>query len=825
MVDTGDVPTLVLDTTATASGGDNDLVHITNDNAGFYSLELTAAQLNYVGRATLAITDANNHCPAFHELQLVPANVYDALFGVDKLDVNTVEVGGTTQTAGDLVAAISGIGTAGGAAINQDAATDNYGGGISGVTSATTKVGTQTNTYTSTSNVNGVFHTMTHSGQVVDIVYQFLIGGGTQPVEAKWVGYLNPINDVVTVRAWNHVGGVWETVGTIAGQTGSTVVVKNFTLYPRHAGTSVAELGKVYLRFLSSAAYNHILNTDQVFVSYTVTSRTVGYADGAVWLDTVSGTAGTVSYVNGTADRPVNTIASALTLCTNLGLRRIRVAPGSSITLVASVAGLEFLGEAWTLALGGQNVNKTIFHHADVSGISSGVNAEFYSCSIGTATIAEAEFIDCAFDGTLTTVPGVNYLVKTCVDGIPGNTNPVFIFTAGTIIGVRNWSGGLNIGGMVAGNQLMLDGMGKLILNAGITGGEIRVRGNFGLTDNVVGGFTGTLIQTENFTDSLVRSAVGLASANIDTQFGNLPTAEENADAVWDEVLTGATHNVASSAGKRLRHIASNIIIDGISPNTGGNTNTSSRIELDAAASSMNGAYDPAIIYIALGTGAGQSRGILEYNGSTKIAYVDRDWKVIPDNTSEYILVATSFELSVNEGVAGGGSFSTIILNALASNVDELYTGQVVFIKAGTGADQSRTISAYDGSTRTATVDHDWQIAPDTTSNYCMMPYDRYGVLTTVSELARVPKSDGSLSLNATANGAVADKILGRSLATGADGGRTVKSALQFNRNKVVIDQTLGTITVYAEDDTTIAWSGTIATSATAELLTEVDPS
>ena len=54
-----------------------------------------------------------------------------------------------------------------------------------------------------------------------------------------------------------------------------------------------------------------------------------------------------------------------------------------------------------------------------------------------------------------------------------------------------------------------------------------------------------------------VRTAVGLASANLDTQLDALPTAAENADAVWDETIsghltagsTGAALNAAGSAG------------------------------------------------------------------------------------------------------------------------------------------------------------------------------------------------------------------------------------------------------------------------------------
>ena len=79
MVDDAGVPTLILDTAPSASGGANDMVHVTNDDAGFYDLELAVANVNYLGRAMLALTDAANHCPVFHEFMILPAVVYDAL--------------------------------------------------------------------------------------------------------------------------------------------------------------------------------------------------------------------------------------------------------------------------------------------------------------------------------------------------------------------------------------------------------------------------------------------------------------------------------------------------------------------------------------------------------------------------------------------------------------------------------------------------------------------------------------------------------------------------------------------------------------------------
>lgn len=66
-----------------------------------------------------------------------------------------------------------------------------------------------------------------------------------------------------------------------------------------------------------------------------------------------------------------------------------------------------------------------------------------------------------------------------------------------------------------------------------------------------------------------------------------------------------------------------------------------------------------------------------------------------------------------------------------------------------------------------------------------------------------------------------ADKLLGRSLATGADGGRTVQDAMRILRNRRAI--VAGTLTAYAEDDTTPAWTAVVATTAS-NPVNSIDP-
>ena len=166
--------------------------------------------------------------------------------------------------------------------------------------------------------------------------------------------------------------------------------------------------------------------------------------------------------------------------------------------------------------------------------------------------------------------------------------------------------------------------------------------------------------------------------------------------------------------------IANTTIVCGTSPGAG---NTATRIELDTEASNTDGAYDPAMVFITAGTGAGQARHIVEYDGANRYAYVGRDWKVTPDATSQYCIIADPGNLHVNEGVAQGGGAATITLNALASAQNNAYLGQMVYIVAGTGQDQARMVVGYVGATRVATVDSNWITQPDATSNYLIMPF------------------------------------------------------------------------------------------------------
>lgn len=79
----------------------------------------------------------------------------------------------------------------------------------------------------------------------------------------------------------------------------------------------------------------------------------------------------------------------------------------------------------------------------------------------------------------------------------------------------------------------------------------------------------------------------------------------------------------------------------------------------------------------------------------------------------------------------------------------------------------------------------------------------------------------GASELAADAAEKIADALLNRNVAGASNAGRLVKEALYSLRNKVEISG--GTLTIYAVDDTTPAWTAAVTTAA-GDPLTEIDP-
>lgn len=105
------------------------------------------------------------------------------------------------------------------------------------------------------------------------------------------------------------------------------------------------------------------------------------------------------------------------------------------------------------------------------------------------------------------------------------------------------------------------------------------------------------------------------------------PSAAVIAAAVWDEPRN--THLALGSFG-----IADQVVRDGQAQGGGASTLT-----LDASASATNDFYKNDVVFLKVGTGAGQVNIISGYVGATKVATMLVPWGVTPDATSCFVIL------------------------------------------------------------------------------------------------------------------------------------------------------------------------------------------
>lgn len=374
---------------------------------------------------------------------------------------------------------IGGIASTGGAALPVEVTSDNAGGAIIG---GITKVGTETGTYTNTEADDTVYHVITHAANAIDWVYGISVGAGFVAASFNFKGYLTSANDSINVQAWNGSG--WDTRSVLTGQGGTTDVSLSSGLLAKHTNSNM-----VYLRFVCTGQTAPVLNVNLLEVLKVNTSRSAGYANGALWYDDSVGNTNTEAFTDGTADNPVSSEAAIQTLLTSTGLSVINIAPGSTYTMAASHDGLLLFAHGSTIALGGQSINNTHIFHAAVSGVGTSSNeVEFHDCEIGTASLQKAHCYDCTFDGTVTWTLAGDYHLINCQSGVPGSSSPTFTKTAGQAVTAefRRWSGGITFSGLEATDTLTISGeLGTIDLGSPAGAVAIEIRGSYKAVTNV----------------------------------------------------------------------------------------------------------------------------------------------------------------------------------------------------------------------------------------------------------------------------------------------------------------------------------------------------
>ena len=148
----------------------NDATAPVHDEIGYYDVDLSTTDTNTLGTLRIMFSGPTVNTPAWQDFMVVPANVWDSLFGADLLDVNTAQWLGNAVTFGtggpDVnINAVSDDTTA---AANLELACDNYSAtrGLSGTAlpavaagsaGGVPVIGTTANTFKSDSSANVTF--------------------------------------------------------------------------------------------------------------------------------------------------------------------------------------------------------------------------------------------------------------------------------------------------------------------------------------------------------------------------------------------------------------------------------------------------------------------------------------------------------------------------------------------------------------------------------------------------------------------------------------------------------------------------------------------
>ena len=341
------------------------------------------------------------------------------------------------------------------------------------------------------------------------------------------------------------------TVEVTASDTGACPA---FVTIDTYNNTQVGLLPSGYQMFVTGT----VANVTTVATTTNLTNNQAKYMNGAVWVNTVSGAVGTVSYTNGIISNPSNSLPNAKTIADNLFLKKFWIQAGSSIALVGDMPNYMLDGGGWTLssAVARDLSGATIRGCENLTGLYTALLQEcyVYDSQIGASTWGEADFHTCHIVGTMTLNANAPFLFDRCI-GVP-ITNPTINFNAvadSRSAIISNFGGSLTITNMRAGNTLHMDGNADLTLDATCTAGTVYISGGIRLTNNS----TATVIDTsrwgedQNIYSVTVPVAIasnqqvfvtGTVSATVTSPVSLLP----NQDVI---VVSGTVTNVTNDVG------------------------------------------------------------------------------------------------------------------------------------------------------------------------------------------------------------------------------------------------------------------------------------
>lgn len=235
---------------------------------------------------------------------------------------------------------------------------------------------------------------------------------------------------------------------------------------------------------------------------------------------------------------------------------------------------------------------------------------------------------------------------------------------------------------------------------------------------------------------------------------------------------------------------------------------TTSAISLGSGETSTNDWFNGAQILMQYASGNVIANEISDYTGASVSAQLKNAVPIAPPSSTTYWIVPNTFNDLSAQTVGGltnaaptALSNSTVLGITNFSNLSGNFSNLTVRPAAIAYSGLTVAVNDLAGTFSAATVR--------------LSSFDYSSAVTT-----------GVGIIEGSAATRIADAVLDRNLATGTDSGtsavRTARDSLRALRNRTVSDATQ--IYVYKEDDTTIKWTASKQTTATAVFITGYDP-
>ena len=439
-------------------------------------------------------------------------------------------------------------------------------GGISQIAeSATITTGTETLTFASTEELDGTTHDVAAVGGATEFYYQFDVGVDGVATEFVWFGYAQSNNDSYAVFAFDWVSTTFKQIGTIAGGNGTSISEQAFIPVVNMTGTG-ANAGKVRLQFTSADGTE--IFTDRVLCEFT---------------QAVTG-----------------------------------IANGTTITLGADTISTNLVGKDWILALGGQNITNSFISGATVTGTGTATaKYEFEECDLGAVTLDDAgHFERCGLENTFTVGQAGTFTFHQCFTQAGSSITIDFGALGATTVHLFDFHGEVNFKNMAAGDTVHITGAGTITTET-CTAGTIDHDGFFEYTDagtnvtevqsDIKVAVDATLVDTQ---DIQTRLPAALVNSRMDSTVDAAGFEQGAIDNVWDEVLTGASHNNATSAGRRLRLTSEIVQVESAVDDPGAAATTT---VFNTDLTEVDDFWNDALLIFTSGALAGQSRTIKDF--------------------------------------------------------------------------------------------------------------------------------------------------------------------------------------------------------------------